>query len=136
MTKAKFFMIAGTSNLYGKVKFRFANGTVKHRTGVMARFGHKDINFLELPRPMTKDEARDYVKANLDAALLPAEKPAKVKKERKAKAAVTPDYGKTEDQVSETDLQAEKLAEKRAKDAARKRLKRAQAKAAAQAVAA
>lgn len=135
MTKTKLFMIAGTSNLYGKVKFRFANGTVKHRTGVMTRFGHTDINFLELPQPMTKDEAREYVKANLAPVLLPAEKPAKVLKGRKRKA-VTPDYSNPEDQVSAADLKAEKLAEKRAKDAARKREKRALAKAAAQAVAA
>ena len=132
----KFFMIAGTSNLYGKVKFRFANGTVKHRTGVMTRFGHKDVNFLELPRPMTKDEARDYVKANLPAAMLPAEKPVKEPKVRKTKAAVTPDYSKAEDQVSAEVLKAEKLKERRVRDAERKRQKRALAKATAQAVAA
>ena len=132
----KFFTIAGTSNLYGAVKFRFANGTVKHRTGVMARFGHKDINFLELPRPMTKDEAREFVKGELPEAMLPAAKPVKVTKPRKAKVAATPDYAKVEDQVSVEDLKAEKLKEKRAKDAERKRQKRAQAKAAAVAVAA
>jgi len=136
MATNKLFLIAGTSNLYGKVKFRFANGTVKHRTGVMTRAGHKDINFLELPNPMTKDQAREYVKANLAAALLPAEKPVKVKKERKAKASVTPDYSQERDQVSAADLKAEKLKEKRARDAQRKREKRALAKANAQAVAA
>ena len=124
----KFFTIAGTSNLYGVVKYRFANGTVKHRSGVMARFGHTDINFLELPRPMGKDEARDYVKANLSVAVLPAEKPVKVTKPRNAKAAVTPDYSAVEDQVSVEDLKAEKMKEKRARDAERKRMKRAQAK--------
>ena len=132
----KFFTIAGTSNLYGAVKFRFANGTVKHRTGVMARFGHTDINFLELPRPMNKVEARDYVKTNLPVAMLPAEKAPKVTKPRKAKAAVTPDYANPADQVSAEDLKAEKLKEKRAKDAQRKREKRALTKTNVQAVAA
>lgn len=132
----KLFMIAGTSNLFGVVKYRFANGTVKHRTGVMTRFGHKDINFLELPRPMTKDEARDYVKANLAPALLPVEKPVKEKKQRTVKAAKTPDYANPADQVSAEDLKAEKLKEKRAKDAQRKREKRALAKATVQTVAA
>ena len=65
-----------------------------------------------------------------------AEKPVKVKKERKAKAAKTPNYGQKRDQVSAADLKAEKLAEKRARDAQRKREKRALAKANTQAVAA
>lgn len=125
MATTKLFTIAGTSNLYGQVKFRFANATIKHRTGIMRRYGHTDINLLDLPHAMTKDAAREFVKANLDPTVLP---PVKVSKVTKVKTPVTPDYSTDADQASKADLAAEKLAERRRKDAERKRQKRALAK--------
>jgi hypothetical protein len=61
----KLFTIAGTSNLNGKVKFRFATGTVKHRSLVLARNGHSNIKLFELPNAMSKEDARAFVEAQL-----------------------------------------------------------------------
>ena len=57
------FTIAGTSNLNGKVKFRFANGTVKHREQVLTRNGHTEIKLVELPRAMSKEDARSFLES-------------------------------------------------------------------------
>jgi hypothetical protein len=59
----KTFTIAGTSNLNGKTKNRFANGTVKNRTSILARCGHTEIELTELPRAMTKDEAVSFLES-------------------------------------------------------------------------
>lgn len=59
----KTFTIAGTSNLRGVVKNRFATGTVKHREQVLARNGHTDIDLVELPQPMTKAEAVAFLES-------------------------------------------------------------------------
>ncbi len=60
---SKTFTIAGTSSLNGKIKFRFANGTVKHREQVLARNGHTEIRLIELPSAMDKDAARSFVES-------------------------------------------------------------------------
>lgn len=60
---SKTFTIAGTSSLNGKVKFRFANGTVKHREQVLGRNGHTEIRLIELPSAMDKDAARAFVES-------------------------------------------------------------------------
>lgn len=60
---SKTFTIAGTSNLNGKVKFRFANGTLKHRTQVLTRNGHTEIKLVELPKAMSKEDARSFVES-------------------------------------------------------------------------
>lgn len=57
----KTFTIAGTSNLNGVTKLRVANGSIKHRTDVLTRGGHTEINLVELPSPMTRDEARAFL---------------------------------------------------------------------------
>lgn len=85
---SKTFTIAGTSSLNGKVKFRFANGTVKHREQVLGRNGHTDIKLIELPSAMDKDAARSFVESqNIMAPTVkvtvakaaPAKAPAKAK---------------------------------------------------------
>ena len=58
----KTFTIAGTSNLNGVTKLRVANGSLKHRVNVLSRDGHTEINLTELPSPMTRDEARQFLK--------------------------------------------------------------------------
>lgn len=61
----KTFTVAGTSNLYGVVKFRFAND-IKSRRKVLERNGHTDIQLMELPTEMTKQAAREWLAANTD----------------------------------------------------------------------
>lgn len=56
----KTFTIVGTSNLRGKIKFRFANGSIKNRIAVLARNEHTEVDLIELPEPMSKEEAKDY----------------------------------------------------------------------------
>jgi hypothetical protein len=58
----KTFTVAGTSNLNGTVKFRFAND-LKSRIAVLTRNGHTDIDLRELPEPMTKAAAIQYLEA-------------------------------------------------------------------------
>jgi hypothetical protein len=65
-TMEKLFTVAGTSNLNGVVKFRFAND-LKSRIKVLERNGHTDIDLRELPLPMTKERAIAFLEAG-DAA--------------------------------------------------------------------
>ena len=60
MTKT--FTVAGTSNLNGVVKFRFAND-LKSRVRVLQRNGHTDINLMELPEAMSKERAIAFLEA-------------------------------------------------------------------------
>lgn len=59
----KTFTIAGYSNLNGRVKLRVATGTIARRTAVLKSAGHTDINLVELPEPMTRAAATEYVEA-------------------------------------------------------------------------
>jgi hypothetical protein len=59
----KTFTVAGTSNLNGVVKFRFAND-LKSRIAVLTRNGHTDIDLRELPEPMTKELAIQFLEAD------------------------------------------------------------------------
>jgi len=52
----KTFTVAGTSNLNGVVKFRFANDLAA-RVKVLVKNGHTDVKLVELPEPMTKADA-------------------------------------------------------------------------------
>jgi hypothetical protein len=58
----KTFTVAGTSNLNGVIKYRFAND-LKTRTATLARNGHTEIQLVELPEAMTKDAAIQYLLA-------------------------------------------------------------------------
>ena len=58
----KMFTVAGTSNLNGTVKFRFAND-LKSRVKVLERNGHTEINLIELPEAMTKESAIAYLES-------------------------------------------------------------------------
>lgn len=60
---AKTFTIAGYSNLNGRVKLRVATGSIARRTAVLKSAGHTDINLVELPQPMTRAAATEYVEA-------------------------------------------------------------------------
>jgi hypothetical protein len=51
----KTFTVAGTSILNGEMKVRFANDTGRHK--VLHKNGHEDIQLVELPEPLTKEQA-------------------------------------------------------------------------------
>jgi len=61
MTNEKTFTVAGTAtNPDGTAKARFANDLVA-RIKILNKSGCTDINLMELPRPMTKLEALQYI---------------------------------------------------------------------------
>jgi hypothetical protein len=108
----KLFTIAGTSTLDGVNTFRFATGKLNVRTAKLKRHGHTDVDLVELPRAMTKQEAVEFLIQQGREAVVPTNrksKPVELTEEQKAAA---------------------KLAAKRAADAERKRAKRAAEKAA------
>lgn len=53
---SKLFTVAGVSTHNGSVDLRFTNHLNTRKT-VLAKNGHTDINLIELPKAMTKDEA-------------------------------------------------------------------------------
>ena len=55
----KLFQYAGVTTKKGRVKVRFCNDLV--RIKVLDKDGDKNINFIEMPRPMTKPEAVKYL---------------------------------------------------------------------------
>ena len=59
----KTFTIVGKSTLGQQTKIRVANGTIKARTAVLARNGHTDIQFVELPEAMPKADAVSFFEA-------------------------------------------------------------------------
>lgn len=68
----KTFTVAGTSNLNGAVKFRFAND-LKSRTAVLTRNGHTDIHLVELPEAMTKERAIAFLEGTAQPTAQPTE---------------------------------------------------------------
>ena len=63
MTDTKTYTGVGTSNLFGVVKFRFANGNVEDRASTLTRLGHTEVNMVALPTPMTKEDAIAFYQA-------------------------------------------------------------------------
>ena len=60
MATDKLFTVAGTATHAGITKVRFANDLVA-RIKILAKAGATDINLVELPTPMTKLEALQYL---------------------------------------------------------------------------
>ena len=56
---SKTFSHAGVSKLNGEFKVRFANDAL--RTKVLIKGGHTDIDLMELPNPMSKEDAIAYL---------------------------------------------------------------------------
>jgi len=67
----KTFTNAGTSTHRGENTFRFANGPAKARAAILKRGNHIDINLIELPSPMTKVQAIEFLKTKGITANLP-----------------------------------------------------------------
>lgn len=61
----KLFTLAGTSVIDGVKTFRFANGKLNLRVNMLRHFGHTDIEFYELPRPMSKVQATAWLLDNV-----------------------------------------------------------------------
>jgi hypothetical protein len=53
------FTHAGVSRLNGEMKVRWANDAL--RVKVLAKNGHKDIDLVELPTAMTKEDALSFL---------------------------------------------------------------------------
>ena len=58
---SKSFTVAGTSVLNGKEKVRFANDLAV-RVKVLARNGHTDVDLIQLPTEMDKEQAVLFLK--------------------------------------------------------------------------
>lgn len=54
------FTVAGVSGQNGVVKVRFANDIVS-RTKLLAKGGHSPLELVELPKPMSKADACQYL---------------------------------------------------------------------------
>jgi hypothetical protein len=63
---SKTFNIAGTSSRNGVVKARFANDMSRVKT--LVKTGHTEINLVELPNAMTKEDAVAFLVASDFAA--------------------------------------------------------------------
>ena len=51
------YNVAGFSTKNGKTSFRVANGSAFARTKVLERAGHSNIDLIDLPSPMSKEDA-------------------------------------------------------------------------------
>lgn len=138
---SKTYTIAGTSTLNGVNTFRFATGKAKARAAVLTRNGHTDVNLMDLPNEMSKEDAMAWLVAQGVQAVLPrghrnTTNPKKVR----AEAAVEAPVGEQQDAHVQTfqDDAARKAAfvQKMREAKARKAAERAAAEQAAAEVAA
>jgi hypothetical protein len=60
----KQFTVAGVSTLNGVVKYRVANSL--KREAILKKSGHTDIKLIELPNPMSKEDAFAFIAAHAD----------------------------------------------------------------------
>ena len=65
------FTVAGTSSFKGVVTYRFASGTAKARKAVLERNEHTDVNMIDLPNAMSKDDAIAHLNGLGITAVLP-----------------------------------------------------------------
>lgn len=68
----KTFTVAGTSKKNGVVKNRFANGGAAARRKVLEKDNHTEILLVDLPKPMTQEEAIAWLNANGTATAVQA----------------------------------------------------------------
>ena len=104
----KTFVVAGTSVENGVTKFRVAND-LEGRIKMLERCENTDIVLTELPAPMTKVEAAQYILANNlcsedaePAVAAVANKDAPTKAPKAKKTAVTPAQKATDTTVDES----------------------------------
>jgi len=71
----KKFTLTGTPH-FGRLTYRFDNGTIDSRTSTLKRFGHTGIKLQSLQKPMTKTQAIAHlVKEGSPKAVLPTRSP-------------------------------------------------------------
>lgn len=69
---SKLYTIAGTSMHNGARTYRFATGKVSVRVGVLRRNDHTEIELFELPEPMSKEAAVQWLNSQgIDAKMPP-----------------------------------------------------------------
>lgn len=59
----KTFTVAGTSVREGVLTLRYANGAAADRYKVLDKGGHTNILLHDLPNPMTREEAKEWLRA-------------------------------------------------------------------------
>ena len=94
------YNVAGFSSKNGKVSARVANGSAASRTKVLERDGHTNVDLIDLPAPMSKEDAIVFVSKAMN---VPVAAPA-VKAAAKPKAPQAPKtfkVTKTKDEVKE-----------------------------------
>ena len=87
---SKLFTIAGTSTLNGANTFRFATGKVNVRTAKLKRHGHTDVDLIQLPSSMSKEDAVAFLVSQGREAVIPTNRknnPVELSDEQKAAAA-------------------------------------------------
>ena len=62
---SKTFNVAGFSAKGGKVSFRVANGSAAARSKVLAKDGHTQIDLIDLPTAMSKEDAEVFARKAL-----------------------------------------------------------------------
>ena len=87
------FTVAGTSSFKDQVTYRFASGNAKARTGVLERNDHTNVNMIDLPNEMTKEQAIAHLNGLGITAVLP-------------KTGRTPNKAKTTDEAARELLDA------------------------------
>jgi hypothetical protein len=80
----KLFTVAGTSVLNGLQKYRFA--TDLKREAILKKNGHTEINLIELPEPMTKEAAINFLGSKDIRETKPSVKAALPKKSKSNKS--------------------------------------------------
>jgi hypothetical protein len=130
--EVKLFTIVGTSVVGGtKLTYRVANGDIAAREKALSRAGHTEISLIALTAPMNKEDAIAFYKTSKGIVDAPAETAT-----TEVTAEVAAETAPAEDAVAASAFEGivltaeQKLAAKRARDAARKREARAAAKAA------
>jgi hypothetical protein len=87
---SKLFTIAGTSTLNGTNTFRFATGKVNVRVAKLKRHGHTDVDLIQLPGSMSKEDAVAFLVNQGRDAVIPTNRktgPVELSDEQKAAAA-------------------------------------------------
>jgi hypothetical protein len=108
---SKLYTVAGTSVLNGVRTYRFATGSVRIRVGVLRRNDHTEIELLELPEPMGKDEAIHWLNSQGIDAKLPATGRAGLTAEQKAEIAAQREAERAEAARIAAEAEAAQLAE-------------------------
>jgi hypothetical protein len=84
------YNVAGFSSKNGKVSVRVANGSAAARTKVLERDGHTEVDLIDLPSAMSKEDAIAFVSKAMNRAV-----EAKAPKATATKAPAAPKAPKT-----------------------------------------